>query len=263
MLTACSALALASCGGDGKEVEQRTDTWPTIERSPSQGSRRSDAVAARLESGDACGAAEEAARLRAEVTASIGSIPEVYVEDFSGLVNELIQAQIPRGGMATVELAEDTELRRKVAVKRLFASLAGDDVFQERFFREARLAAALSHPNLVAVYDVGDEDGLPFIVMEYVEGETLAELMARTGPMEPERAVDLLLQVCAGLEHAHSAGLVHRDIKPQNLLVRTDGVVKIADFGIARTLQATQLTQVGTCWARPPISPRSRRPASR
>ncbi|MGH3080554.1 MAG: serine/threonine-protein kinase [Gaiellaceae bacterium] len=157
-----------------------------------------------------------------------------------------VEKPLGKGGMATVDLAEDTELRRKVAIKRLFASLAGDDVFQERFFREARLAAALSHPNLVAVYDVGDEDGLPYIVMEYVEGETLAELMARTGPMEPDRAVDLLLQVCAGLEHAHSAGLVHRDIKPQNLLVRTDGVVKIADFGIARTLQATQLTQVGT-----------------
>ena len=157
-----------------------------------------------------------------------------------------VEKPLGRGGMATVELAEDTELRRKVAIKRLSASLAGDEVLQERFFREARLAAALSHPNLVSVYDVGDEDGLPYIVMEYVEGETLAELMRREGPIDADRAVDLLVQVCAGLEHAHAAGLVHRDIKPQNLLVRRDGVVKIADFGIARTLQATQLTQVGT-----------------
>ena len=157
-----------------------------------------------------------------------------------------VEKMLGKGGMATVELAEDTELRRKVAVKRLFASLAGDDVFQERFFREARTAAALSHPNLVAVYDVGEEDGLPYIVMEYVDGETLAELLARSGPMQPEEAVELLLQVCGGLEHAHAAGLVHRDIKPQNLLVRSDGVVKIADFGIARTLHATQLTEVGT-----------------
>jgi serine/threonine protein kinase len=157
-----------------------------------------------------------------------------------------VEKTLGTGGMATVELAEDTELRRKVAVKRLSASLAGDDVLQERFFREARLAAALSHPNLVAVYDVGDEDGLPYIVMEYVEGETLAALMARTGPMQPDGAVELLGQACAGLEHAHAAGLVHRDIKPQNLLVRNDGVVKVADFGIARTLQATQLTEVGT-----------------
>jgi eukaryotic-like serine/threonine-protein kinase len=157
-----------------------------------------------------------------------------------------VEKTLGKGGMATVELAEDTELRRKVAVKRLSASLVGDEVLQERFFREARLAAALSHPNLVSVYDVGEEDGLPYIVMEYVEGETLAELMRRKGPLEQERAVELLVQVCAGLEHAHEAGLVHRDIKPQNLLVRSDGVVKIADFGIARTLQATQLTQVGT-----------------
>jgi eukaryotic-like serine/threonine-protein kinase len=157
-----------------------------------------------------------------------------------------VEKTLGRGGMATVELAEDTELRRKVAVKRLFASLAADEVFQERFFREARMAAALSHPNLVAVYDVGEDDGLPYIVMEYVEGETLAELMTRAGPVQPDRAVDMLLQVCAGLEHAHAAGLVHRDVKPQNVLVRSDGVVKIADFGIARTMQATQLTQVGT-----------------
>jgi eukaryotic-like serine/threonine-protein kinase len=157
-----------------------------------------------------------------------------------------VEKTLGRGGMATVELARDTELDRRVAVKRLFASLADDTVFRQRFLREARMAAALSHPNLVAVFDVGDEDGLPYIVMEYVDGETLADLMRRTGPVPPDRAVDLLLQVCAGLQHAHAAGLVHRDIKPQNLLVRSDGVVKIADFGIARTLQATQLTQAGT-----------------
>jgi serine/threonine-protein kinase len=148
--------------------------------------------------------------------------------------------------MATVDLAEDTELGRRVAVKRLVTSLTGDHVFEQRFYREARMAAALSHPNLVAVYDVGEEDGSPYIVMEYVDGETLAELMAREGRLAPDRATDLLLQVCAGLEHAHAAGLVHRDIKPQNLLVRRDGVVKIADFGIARTVEATRLTQVGT-----------------
>jgi serine/threonine protein kinase len=162
------------------------------------------------------------------------------------LTRYAVEKRLGQGGMATVDLAEDTELGRRVAVKRLFASLAGDYVFQQRFFREAKLAAALSHPNLVAVYDVGEENGLPYIVMEYVEGETLAELMRREGPLPPDRAVDLLLQVCAGLEHARAAGLVHRDIKPQNLLVRRDGVAKIADFGIARTIQSTQLTQVGT-----------------
>jgi serine/threonine-protein kinase len=162
------------------------------------------------------------------------------------LTRYAVEKRLGQGGMATVDLAEDTELGRRVAVKRLFASLAGDYVFQQRFFREAKLAASLSHPNLVTVYDVGEEDGLPYIVMEYVDGETLAELMQREGPLPPDRGVDLLLQLCAGLEHAHAAGLVHRDIKPQNLLVRRDGVAKIADFGIARTIQSTQLTQVGT-----------------
>jgi serine/threonine-protein kinase len=148
--------------------------------------------------------------------------------------------------MARVELARDTELGRPVAVKRLDLSLANDQVFRERFLREARLAASLQHPNLVSVYDVGEEDGSPYIVMEYVEGETLAELIARDAPLPTGRAVELLEQICQGLEHAHAAGLVHRDVKPQNLLVRQDGVVKIADFGIARTLDGTQLTQVGT-----------------
>src|SRR5215210_1647646 len=151
-----------------------------------------------------------------------------------------------RGGMATVELARDQQLGRLVAIKRLSPTLTGDDVFRERFVREARMAAQLSHPNIVAVFDVGDDDGIPFIVMEYVEGETLAELMARDGPVDPDRAVDLVLQVCAVLEHAHAACLVHRDIKPHNLLVRSDDTVKIADFGIARPLDGTQLTQAGT-----------------
>jgi serine/threonine-protein kinase len=158
----------------------------------------------------------------------------------------MVEGTLGKGGMATVELARDTQLGRKVAIKRLFASLVDDETFQARFLREARLAAGLSHLNLVAVYDLGEADGVPYIVMEYVEGETLSQLMRREGPLPADRAVELLLQVCAGLEHAHAAGLVHRDIKPQNLLVRTDGVLKIADFGIARMLQATQLTQAGT-----------------
>jgi serine/threonine-protein kinase len=148
--------------------------------------------------------------------------------------------------MATVELARDGRLARQVAIKRLAPALTGDEVFRERFLREARMAAALSHPNIVAVFDVGEDDGVPFIVMEYVEGETLAERLKRTGPLDPDSAVDLVLQVCAGLEHAHGAGLVHRDVKPQNLLVRPDDTVKVADFGIARLANVTQLTHHGT-----------------
>jgi serine/threonine-protein kinase len=148
--------------------------------------------------------------------------------------------------MATVELAVDAQLGRRVAVKRLSEALTGDEVFRERFLREARMAAKLSHPNIVGVYDVGEEDDVPYIVMEYVEGETLYELIKREAPLPEDRALDIILQVCAGLEQAHGAGLVHRDIKPQNLLVRADETVKIGDFGIARPLQATQLTEAGT-----------------
>ena len=150
------------------------------------------------------------------------------------------------GGMATVHVARDEELGREVAIKRLSEALSGDEIFRERFMREARTAAGLSHPNIVGVFDVGEEDGLPYIVMECVDGRTLAELLAESGPLDPDRAVDLILQACAGLEHAHAAGLVHRDIKPQNLLVRDDDTLKIVDFGIARPVDGTQLTLAGT-----------------
>jgi serine/threonine-protein kinase len=145
--------------------------------------------------------------------------------------------------MADVYLARDEELDRPVAVK-VLAVL--DEEQQLRFLREARLAARLGHPNVVAVYDVGEHEGSPSIVMEYVEGETLAETIARRGRLPAEEVLDLAVQACAGLQHAHDAGLVHRDVKPQNLLVRADGTLKITDFGIARTAEGTQLTSAGT-----------------
>ena len=148
--------------------------------------------------------------------------------------------------MATVYLAQDEELDRPVALKILADNLAGDATFRDRFEREARLAARLSHPNVVRIFDVGESDGRPFIVMEYVEGDTLADELGRHGPLPPDRAVDLALQICSGLEAAHASGLVHRDVKPRNLLLRPDGVLKIADFGIARAAESTRLTEIGT-----------------
>ena len=153
-----------------------------------------------------------------------------------------IERELGRGGMASVYLAHDEELHRPVALKVLAEHLGDDETFRARFLREARLAGRLSHPNIVQVYDAGDPEGRPFIVMEYVPGVTLAEC----GQLPPERAVELGLQGCAGLQHAHDAGLVHRDIKPGNLLLREDGVLKIADFGIARAAETTRHTQVGT-----------------
>jgi len=150
------------------------------------------------------------------------------------------------GAMATVDLAHDVELERPVALKRLAENLARDSDLQRRFLREARLAARLAHPNVVRVFDVGEDDGRPFIAMEYVEGETLAELSERRGPLPVAEAATLGTQMCAGLAAAHAAGLVHRDVKPQNLLLRIDGVLKLGDFGIAAGHEGTRLTLAGT-----------------
>jgi eukaryotic-like serine/threonine-protein kinase len=157
-----------------------------------------------------------------------------------------VERTLGTGGMAVVYLARDEELGRPVAIKVLDGRFTGDGEFRERFVREARMAAGLAHPNIVSIYDAGEEDGRPFIVMECVEGTTLAEEVARRRRLPPHEVVDLALQACGGLAHAHDAGLVHRDVKPQNLLLREDGVLKIADFGIARSADAPQLTQVGT-----------------
>jgi serine/threonine protein kinase len=154
-----------------------------------------------------------------------------------------IERELGRGGMATVYLAHDRELERPVALKVLAAHLAGDDAFAARFTREARLASRLSHPNVVRVYDAGDDDGRLFIVMEWVRGASLAESAA---PLRDSEVVELAAQACAALQHAHDAGLIHRDVKPANLLLRDDGVLKIADFGIARAAESTRQTQVGT-----------------
>jgi len=153
-----------------------------------------------------------------------------------------VERELGRGGMATVYLAHDEELGRRVAVKVLPERLADDDSFRARFLREARLAGRLSHPNVVRVYDAGEADGRPFIVMEYVPGRSLAD----SGRLPAARVAELGMQACAGLQHAHDAGLVHRDVKPANLLVREDGVLKIADFGIARAAESTRHTQAGT-----------------
>jgi eukaryotic-like serine/threonine-protein kinase len=148
--------------------------------------------------------------------------------------------------MATVDLAHDVELDRPVALKRLAENLARDEELQRRFVREARLAARLAHPNVVRVFDVGEYDGRPFIAMEYVDGEMLAEVNARRGPLPPAEAAGLAMQICAGLAAAHAAGLVHRDVKPQNLLLGNDGVLKLGDFGIAVRHEGTRLTTAGT-----------------
>ena len=159
-----------------------------------------------------------------------------------------IEDRLGHGGMATVYRARDLKLDREVAIKLLADNFADDDEVRKRFSREARLAARLDHPNVVQVFDVGEEDDRLFIVMEHVEGGTLEDRLNRRGQaLDPDEALRLLGQLCQGLGHAHAKKLVHRDIKPQNLLLRdSDDCLKITDFGIARAAEeTTRLTRPG------------------
>ena len=153
---------------------------------------------------------------------------------------------IGQGGMADVYLAYDDILKREVAVKILRSSLTGDPIYITRFHREARAAAALCHRNIVEIYDVGEEDDLYYIVMEYVRGQTLKELINKRGALHYVEAVDIMKQVASATALAHSMGIVHRDLKPQNILVTDSGIVKIADFGIASIQSLSQVTQTDT-----------------
>jgi serine/threonine-protein kinase len=154
--------------------------------------------------------------------------------------------RIAAGGMGEVYRADDAVLERRVAIKVLHRSLAGDRGFVERFRREARAAANLNHPNIVAVYDWGAVDGIYYMVMEHVSGTSVRELLVEEGVLAPAQATDVLLQSLAALDHAHRQGIVHRDIKPENLMVTHEGMVKVADFGLARAYAEAQITEAGS-----------------
>ncbi|HVF21193.1 MAG TPA: Stk1 family PASTA domain-containing Ser/Thr kinase [Mycobacteriales bacterium] len=147
------------------------------------------------------------------------------------------------GGMAEVRSGRDARLGRDVAVKILRTELAADPTFLARFRREAQAAASLNHPHIVAVYDTGEDDGVPYIVMEYVQGKTLRDVLRSEGRMLPQRALEIVADVCAALEYSHIAGIVHRDIKPANVMLTSDGTVKVMDFGIARATTSQTMTQ--------------------
>ena len=153
--------------------------------------------------------------------------------------------RVASGGMGEVFLARDTVLDREVAIKVLHRSLAGDQAFVDRFRREARAAAGLSHPNIVAVFDWGSVDGIYYMVMEYVRGRSVRELLNASGRLAPAQAADIIRQTLAALEHAHAKGIVHRDLKPENILITTDGVVKLTDLGLARAFADAKNTRAG------------------
>ena len=153
---------------------------------------------------------------------------------------------IGEGGMANVYLAKDTILDRDVAIKVLRGDLASDEKFVRRFQREALSASSLSHPNIVEIYDVGEDDGNYYIVMEYVPGKNLKQVLKKRGNLTVSEVIDIMLQITSAMGLAHDSLIIHRDLKPQNILMMDDGGVKITDFGIAMALNATQLTQTNS-----------------
>src|SRR3954468_9802205 len=159
-----------------------------------------------------------------------------------------LERRLGVGGMATVQLAFDTRLERHVAVKLLAEHLAEDGNFVNRFRREALAAARLVHPNIVQVFDFGLDESTHrnFIVMEYVDGQSCAEILREQGTLAPNEAVDILAQACRGLDYAHRNGVVHRDVKPGNLMRSEEGMVKLADFGIAKAAEDSDITKIGS-----------------
>ena len=158
---------------------------------------------------------------------------------------EIIRS-IGEGGMANVYLAHDIILDRDVAIKVLRGDLANDEKFVRRFQREALAASSLSHPNIVEMYDVGEDNGNYYIVMEYVDGKTLKQVIKKRGSLTLSEAIDIMLQLTDGISHAHDSYIIHRDLKPQNILIKDDGTIKITDFGIAMAMNSTQLTQTNS-----------------
>ncbi len=144
---------------------------------------------------------------------------------------------IGRGGMGSLYRARDPRIGRNVAIKQLRPEFDTPEL-RDRFSREAAAAGSLSHPNIVTIYDVGEDEGMPFIAMEYVRGETFTDLMGLRPPLTVARKLQLVEEVCSGLAHAHEAGIIHRDIKPANLIVGSEGIVKILDFGIAKLISS-------------------------
>ncbi len=170
------------------------------------------------------------------------SVEELFADRYR------LERRLGVGGMSTVHLAFDTRLERYVAVKLLAEHLAADDGFVARFRREALAAARLVHPNVVQVYDFGTDDASArqFIAMEYVEGNSGAEMLREQGRLPVDEVVEICAQACRGLDYAHRNGVVHRDIKPGNILRNPEGIVKIADFGIAKAADDSDITRVGS-----------------
>src|SRR5699024_9670009 len=208
-------------------------TRSTVASAPRARARRADTM------GDRTGRTPRAYRSGASPSSGKGQPVQHGHGDLRGTVLDhryRIDEVIAHGGMATVYRGVDTRLGRPVAVKVMHTAYSGDPAFLQRFEFEARAVAGLKDPALVAVYDQGVDQGHPFLVMELVEGGTLRELLRERGPMPPHAAAAVIGPVLAALAAAHRAGLVHRDVKPENVLISHDGEVKLADFGLVRAV---------------------------
>ena len=157
---------------------------------------------------------------------------------------EIIQ-RVGGGGMAVVYKAKDRLLGRYIAVKVMNPSLSNDEEYIQRFQREAKNAASLSHPNVVCLYAVGQEENMYYLVMEYIDGPSLKELIQQRGRIPPQEAIEIAIQIGEGLAHAHQMQIVHRDIKPHNIMVAPNRRYKVTDFGIARSSEESTITQTG------------------
>src|SRR5215208_6033411 len=189
-------------------------------------------------SGSACGCDACGAR-------RLGSFPGVVGEKIAGRYE--VEELVGHGGMSSVYRARDSLLERHVALKIPHEQYSADEDFVERFKREARSVAQLQHPNIVTVIDRGEEDGRQYIVFEYIDGENLKERVVREGRLDVREALEIALEVARGLAFAHENGLVHRDVKPQNVLLNGDGRAKVTDFGIARSMDVKRgMTTTGT-----------------
>ncbi len=198
-----------------------------------------------------CAALTRRPRAGGSATTSTKSDPTVRIPEAGSSLTTLdgryhVVGRIASGGMGEVFRAHDAVLARDVAVKVLHPNLAKDPGFVDRFRREARAAAGLNHPNIVAVHDWGAVDGVYFMVMEFVRGQSLRDILTEEGLLAPAQVADVLMQVLAALDHAHRRGIVHRDVKPENIMVTSDGVAKVADFGLARAYADSRATQTGT-----------------
>lgn len=194
---------------------------------------------------DSCGGALDATVTRTGVDPELDAVRGAFADRFR------IESLLGRGGMGSVYKARELTLDRYVALKIIPDSRRGNSQFVERFRREARIAARLRHPRIVSVHEVGTLGDFPYFSMDYIEGSTLRAVVVRRGPLPPEDALSIVVEICRAVGHAHAKGVIHRDLKPENVMIDTEGDVFVMDFGLARATEERGLTESGAIMGTP------------